>query len=239
MKRPLSPAPAPAGRQWLLVDADDTLWENNIYFERAIDRFIEYVNHTHLTHAEVRATLYEIERANAERHGYGCASFGRNLQEAFCRLAQRPVTEESLQEVAGFAEAILEHPLEIIGDVPETLAYLAPRHHLVLLTKGDPVEQRSKIERSGLAHFFAEMRVVHEKNAGAFREVLRELGASAEQSWMVGNSPRSDINPALAVGMNAVWVPHDATWVLEHEEIAGGAGKLLVLSHFAELRDYF
>lgn len=226
-------------RQWLLVDADDTLWENNIYFEQAIDHFIAYVSHPHLTHVEVRQVLNEIERANAEVHGYGCASFRRNLQEAFCRLADHRATQECLAEVAGFASAILDHPLEVIEGVPETLEYLAARHRLVLFSKGDPAEQNSKIARSGLARFFTDTRIVREKNAPTYRALIQELDAAQDRVWMVGNSPRSDINPALAAGLNAVWVPHDATWVLEHEEIVPGTGKLMVLSRFAELRDYF
>ena len=82
-------------------------------------------------------------------------------------------------------------------------------------------------------------RVVREKNAPSYHVIVEELGAAAGQVWMVGNSPRSDINPALAAGLNAVWVPHDATWVLEHEEVAPQPGRLLVLSRFAELRDHF
>ena len=229
----------PKPRQWILVDADDTLWENNIYFERAIDRFIAYVDHSHLTHAEVRAVLDEVERSNAAVHGYGTASFGRNLQEAFSRLAPDRVHETSLHDVAGFARAITEHPVEVIPGVPETLEYLSARHHLVLFTKGDPAEQHSKVDRSGLGASFAETRVVREKNAASYHSIVEELGAEAGQVWMVGNSPRSDINPALAAGLNAVWVPHDATWVLEHEEVAPQPGRLLVLSRFAELRDHF
>lgn len=226
-------------RQWILVDADDTLWENNIYFERAIDRFIAYVDHPHLTHAEVRAVLDEVERSNAAVHGYGTASFGRNLQETFARLAPERVHVASLGDIAGFAQAITEHPVEVIPGVPETLEYLAARHHLVLFTKGDPSEQHSKVERSGLGPYFTDTRVVREKNAPSYHAIVEELGAAAKQVWMVGNSPRSDINPALAAGLNAVWVPHDATWVLEHEEVAPQPGRLLVLSRFAELRDHF
>ena len=226
-------------RQCLLVDADDTLWENNIYFEGAIDRFIAYVNHLHYTRAQVRAVLDEIERSNTAVHGYGSASFLRNLQEAFLRLAPDRASEETLAEVAGFAASVLEHPVEVIPGVPETLEYLAARHRLVLLTKGEPAEQRSKLERSGLAHFFAEARIVQEKDEATYRAFVGQLGVAQDQVWMVGNSPRSDINPALAAGLNAAWVPHDATWVLEHEEIVPGPGKLLVLSRFVELQDYF
>ena len=229
----------PSDRQWLLMDADDTLWENNIYFERAIDEFIAFVDHPHYTHAEVREVLNQIERANAAVHGYGSVSFGRNLREAFRRLASDRATPENLAHVASLAAAIRERRVEVIPGVPETLEYLSGRHHLVLFTKGDPEEQHSKVERSSLSSFFADLRVVREKDAYTYGTMAREMGAPAGRVWMVGNSPRSDINPALAAGLNAVWVPHDATWVLEKEDIVPGLGELLVLSRFAELRDHF
>src|SRR5271166_5270374 len=102
----------------LLIDADDTLWENNIYFERVIDRFIAHLDHEHLTHAEVRAVINEIERANAKTHGYGTASFTRNLQSAFRRLA--PARELDPAWIEGLGRSITEHPVELIEGVRET-----------------------------------------------------------------------------------------------------------------------
>jgi len=223
----------------ILIDADDTLWENNIYFERVIDRFISHLNHPHMTHAEVRDVINEIEKSNAPVYGYGTASFTRNLQEAFRRLAADRADDVTLHEVAALARVITDHPIEVIEGVRETLDYLSSRHRLTLFTKGDPVEQHSKVERSGLAAYFLEARVVKEKNAAAYAGMVQELAVSPGEVWMVGNSPKSDINPALAAGLNAVWIPHDATWVLEHEEVKPGNGKLLVLSRFTELRDQF
>jgi putative hydrolase of the HAD superfamily len=223
--------------KWLLVDADDTLWENNIYFERVIERFIAHLAHPHLTHAEVRDVINEIEKANAKVHGYGTASFTRNLQEAFGRLA--PARTAELEEVAALARVITEHPIELIEGVRDTLDYLSSRHRLVLFTKGDPTEQNRKVDRSGVGGYFTQTRVVKEKEAASYRAMVGELQAEPHEVWMIGNSPKSDINPALEAGLNAVWVPHDATWVLEHEEVRPGNGKLLVLSRFTELRDHF
>lgn len=224
---------------YILIDADDTLWENNIYFERVIDRFIAHVNHSDMTHAEVREVINEIEKLNAPVYGYGTASFTRNLQEAFRRLAPDRADAATLDEVAALAGVITDHPIEVIEGVRETLDYLSSRHRLTLFTKGDPVEQHGKVERSGLAGYFHDTRVVKEKNAAAYADMVRELAVAPQEVWMVGNSPKSDINPALAAGLNAVWVPHDATWVLEHEEVQHADGRLLTLSRFAELRDHF
>jgi putative hydrolase of the HAD superfamily len=117
-------------RQHLIIDADDTLWENNIYFERAFDEFVEFLAHSTLTPADVHAVLDEIEHANARIHGYGAQSFGRNLRQCYERLAERALGDEDLVTVMGFAERILERPIELIDGVHDTLEYLSERHAL-------------------------------------------------------------------------------------------------------------
>ena len=223
----------------LLIDADDTLWENNVYFERAIEQFIDFVNHQHYTRHQVRAVLDDIERANTALHGYGSDAFGRNLQDALRKLMAGPVPAEHLDSAAGLAASIARQELEVIDGVPATLEYLAGRHRLVLLTKGSPEEQYAKLKRSGLEEYFADARVVREKDADTYRLMAENLSADLAETWMVGNSPRSDINPALAAGLNAVWVPHAGAWRLEQEDLAHGAGRLLIVSRFADLRDIF
>jgi len=226
-------------RQHLIIDADDTLWENNIYFEEAFAAFVEFLAHSALPPDRVRAVLDEIELANARVHGYGSASFGRNLQECYRHLAQRDITDADLETVMGFAARILETPVEVIEGVAETLEHLALRHDLTLFTKGSPDEQRMKIDRSGLGPCFAHTAIVREKDAAAYRRLVAERGMDPEHAWMIGNSPKSDVNPALQAGLNAVFIPHRHTWVLEKEEIVPGAGRLLVLHRFAELREHF
>ena len=226
-------------RQFLLIDADDTLWENNIYFERAFDEFAGFLDHSSMTPREVRDVLDQIEEANNQIHGYGSANFARNLRQCYQHLAEREVREEDLRVAMGFAERILECPMEVIEGVPETLEYLAPRHDLTLFTKGHPEEQKLKIGRSGLGTFFGHTAIVKEKDATAYRRLVEERGLDAERTWMIGNSPKSDINPALAAGLNAVFVPHAHTWILEKQELRQGKGKLLVVEQFADLRRHF
>jgi len=226
-------------RQFLIIDADDTLWENNIYFERAFEEFVAFLDHSSLTPREVRDVLDEIETANARIHGYGSLKFGRNLRQTYERLAERDLREEDLKIVMGFAERILECPMEVIEGVPETLQYLAERHDLTLFTKGHPEEQKLKIDRSGLGVFFGHTAIAGEKDAGAYRELVGARGMDPERTWMIGNSPKSDINPALAAGLSAVFVPHANTWVLEKEDIRPGNGRLLVLDRFTDLRRHF
>ncbi|HJT01353.1 MAG TPA: HAD family hydrolase [Terriglobales bacterium] len=229
------------GAQALLIDADDTLWENNIYFERAIARFISFLNHHSYTAEEVRGILNEVERECIIKHGYGMHSFAHALVDTFERISLEPITPDLHQEIVGFAHSIADHPVEILPGVPATLAYLSQRHHLILLTKGAMAEQSGKVERSGLKDYFAAVEIVAEKDSGTYRDVVSKYGLGHGTTWMVGNSPKSDINPALAAGLNAVFVPHGNTWILEHEELseAERPSRLLVVERFADLTEHF
>ena len=227
--------------QTLLIDADDTLWENNIYFERAIADFISFLNHRERTPAEIREILNDVERECIVSHGYGLPSFTRSLVKTFERLSVEPITPALHETIHGFARTIAEQPLQMLPRVRDTLEYLRARHHLILVTKGNFAEQSGKVERSGLKHFFRTIEIVAEKNAETYTTIVGHHQLAADTTWMIGNSPKSDINPALAAGINAVFVPHGDTWVLEHEELteAKPPSRLLVLRAFAELASHF
>ena len=223
-------------RYHLLIDADDTLWENNIYFEQAIHAFITFLDHSRLSREEVRAVLDDVERLM----GYGSVNFTRSLVETYRRLAEKDIQDEDVQLVRQFGEQIRTHPLQLLEGVKETLDYLSLRHDLLLLTKGDLEEQKLKVERSGIEGFFRQVVIVPEKDVATYHRVVTELRLESKQTWMVGNSPRSDINPSLAAGLNAVYIPHPHTWHLEHEEVKNaGEGRVLTLPTFADLRTYF
>jgi putative hydrolase of the HAD superfamily len=226
-------------RQHLIVDADDTLWENNIYFESAFDDFCDFLAHSTLAPAEVRAVLDEIEIVNSKTHGYGTANFARNLTECYHKLVERQVAEDDARRIVRFTEQIVNHPIEIIAGVEETLEYLAERHDLTLFTKGDPEEQKLKVDRSGLAVFFGHTAIVKEKDARSYAALIRDRALDPQNTWMIGNSPKSDVNPALEAGINAVFVPHDRTWGLEKAELREGPGRLIRVERFAELCEYF
>ena len=202
-------------RQWLLIDADDTLWENAVYFEESIEELTRFLNHSSLTPSQIRQALDEIELCNIKTHGYGSKSFARNLRQCFERLAERPFGGEDLDRVLEMGERIMHRPIELLEGVAETLAYLSRRHHLTLFTKGHSEEQLLKFNRSELGPWFHGVRVVKEKDAAAYRDIVEEQRIDVSQAWMIGNSPKSDIHPALAAGLRAVLVPHEATWALE------------------------
>jgi putative hydrolase of the HAD superfamily len=225
----------------LLIDADDTLWENNVYFERAIAAFISFLNHHEYSPAEVRLALNAVEHETILAHGYGLTSFTRSLVTCFQRLSPEPVTEEKAQRVVSFARSIAEQEIELLQGVEETLAELATRHRLILMTKGNQAEQADKLARSGLADHFTAVEIVKEKDPAAYCEVIARHELTPHTSWMIGNSIKSDINPALAAGLHAVFLFHKDTWVLEHATLdaARDGQQLLELDSFAKLASVF
>ncbi|SCL70139.1 putative hydrolase of the HAD superfamily [Micromonospora citrea] len=227
------------GGQVLVFDADDTLWENNVLFERVIDDFLEWLDHPTLDRAETRAILDDVERANAVAHGYGSKVFLRSLAECLERLRQRPATEAERREIEGLAAALVEHRVELMPGVAEALDELAGRHELLLLTKGDREEQQRKLDACGLLHHFRAAHIVPEKDVDTYRWLTREHDLDPAGAWMIGNSPKSDILPARAAGMNAVFIPNDNTWVLEHDELDPTDRGVLRLSAFPELLLHF
>ena len=234
------PGPSQNGTCTLLIDADDTLWENNIYFERVIARFFQdFPGHAPIA---LRRTLDAVEREIVVSHGYGLSAFELALVRTSERLTGAPPVPEREAEVRKLARSVNQHPMELLPGVAETLAYLASRHSLILMSKGDPGEQTAKLDRSGLRHHFSAVEIVPEKDQAVYRDALARHNLAAHSTWMIGNSPKSDVNPALAAGLNAVFVPHDMTWVLEHEHLAPPQAeppRLLVLERFAELRHHF
>jgi len=226
-------------RHTLLIDADDTLWENNVFFEQTIEDFISQVEPLGFSRDYVRRILNETERRNIRQHGYGVRSFGRSLEETYLKLAGHLARREIVVHIKSMVDALERTPPRLLDGVPETLAFLSRRHRLILFTKGQPAEQAAKVERSGLQGFFEAIEIVTEKDSTTYQGLIQKHRIVKSLGWMVGNSPRSDINPALACGLNAVFIPHSATWELEQAALQTGSGKLMVLSNFRDLREHF
>lgn len=231
--------PVDAGaRQHLLFDADDTLWENNVYFERAFADFVVHLNHEHLTTAEIQAVMDELQLANRAAHGYGARSFARSLRDTFQRITCLPDDDRELDTVERIGLRILDQDFEIMDGVLATIDALRPRHDLMMVTKGHHDEQKAKVERSGIDAHFDAVVIVDEKDEHVYRSLVESLDLDPRRTWMIGNSPRSDINPALRAGLNAVYIPHPRTWHLEVEEVVESLDpsvSLLRLATFGDL----
>jgi putative hydrolase of the HAD superfamily len=226
-------------RQTLVFDADDTLWENNVLFERVVESYLDWLAHPTLDRVALREVLDDVERANVVVHGYGSASFLRSLGDCFERLTERPATEAESRRITELAAALVNHEVELVPGVAETLTELGTRHDLLLLTKGERSEQQRKIDASNLAHHFRSVHIVAEKRAATYRELVAEQGLEPSATWMIGNSPRSDILPAREVGLGAVFIPNADTWALEEDEIDPSDGGVLHLQRFPELVQHF
>lgn len=226
-------------RQTLVFDADDTLWECTALFERVIADYLDWLGDDTVDRPAVRAVLDDTERANVALHGYGSACFLRSLHDCYERVRGRPAGPPESAHIGRLAAPLLELQVVPGPDVVDTLAELGGRHDLLLLTKGDLTEQRRKIDGSGLAGYFAGVHIVAEKRVPTYRDLLRGLDLHPGQAWMIGNSPVSDILPARAVGMGAVFIPNAHTWVLDHGELDPADDGVLRLARFGELRTHF
>ncbi|MGH3097118.1 MAG: HAD family hydrolase [Streptosporangiales bacterium] len=223
----------------LIFDADDTLWENNVLFERVIDDFLTWLAHPTLDRKEIRAVLDDIEAANAVTYGYGSAVFLRSLGNCLERLRERPATAGERREIEELAADLVRQRVELLPGVTETLAELGARHQLLLLTKGEREEQQRKLDASNLAQHFGSIHIVAEKSVDTYRHLVSEHALTPTATWMIGNSPQSDIIPARQAGMNAVYIPNGNTWVLEHGEVDPDDGQVLWLARFPELLEHF
>jgi putative hydrolase of the HAD superfamily len=225
----------------LIIDADDTLWESEIYYQQSIAAFVELMASLGFEEAEAGHTVEAVERERVPQVGYAPQEFSRSLVLAYqrlCQLYDRSLDDEVSAAVDEIGRAVVEYPIVLFAGVADTLPRLRGHYRLLLLTKGDRVVQEGKLARSGLEHLFDGVHVVPEKDAGVIRDLLARYELQPARTWMVGNSPRSDINPALEAGIGAVYVPHPNTWDFEQEEIADPA-RVTLLHSFSELADLF
>lgn len=223
--------------QSLLFDADDTLWECNTYFEQAIHRFIDFLHAEHLTREGIRDVLDNFERVN----GYGARAFAKSMVETYRELAPEndPGDEEMIEQLG---LGILKQEMEAIPGVEETLIALRPHHTLILFTKGDEEEQQIKINRSPLSAYFEYHIITHDKTVATYRDIIDSLNLNPAETWMIGNSMRSDILPAMEAGISAIYVPNPHTWHMENTEFAQNPdwpGTFIELERISGLSRYF
>ncbi len=218
----------------LLIDADDTLWENNIYFERVMTAFIAKLSERGILAAHAQSALWAPEQRNVKVTGYGSQAFCQSLHEVARQLGATDL-ESWIQQKEIW---IQRYPIDLMPGVRETLPRLQAANRLILLTKGREEEQLAKLDRSGLAPFFHVTEVVFEKSVETYRDMIAKHRLAPAQTWMIGNSPRSDINPARAAGLGTVFIPYHTTWQHELEEITPDGGTIM-LENFGQLIQHF
>jgi putative hydrolase of the HAD superfamily len=217
----------------LLIDADDTLWENNIYFERVSRDYFAQLAERGVDRARSEQLLWKREQRNVKITGYGSKAFCQSLHQVAAELGCADLEPWILSQ----EDWICNHPIEFMPGVQETLPLLHAKNRLIVVTKGREDEQLGKLSRSALTKFFHATEVVFEKEVQTYRNLVAKY--RLEEAWMVGNSPRSDINPAKAAGLGTVFIPYHTTWQHEIEEISPSGTETLVLKSFGELRQHF
>ena len=196
------------------IDADDTLWENEAWFYKIQDRFFEMMSSWSDTQ-DTNAALLENERASIPQYGYGVTSFVRSMILTAIQISNNEIETKQISQIVSWGDELIEAPVDLLPGVEETLSELSNNHHLLLITKGDVLHQRAKVENSGLSDFFWNIEVVGEKDSAVYEMLLNRYGISPEMFVMIGNSVSSDILPVLNIGAKAIHVPHHTTWELE------------------------
>lgn len=201
--------------QWIGFDADDTLWENERLYREARRRFDSILSAYGVDLAAANRRVDQIEVQNLAWYGYGAMSFGLSLIEAAVDLTRGEIAGIEISQVIQLTKDMLTAEVELMEGAEQALAALAAEHPLLLITKGEPNHQRSKVERSGLRSHFQHVEIVHEKTAATYAEILARHAAEPANFLMVGNSLKSDVLPVVSLGGWAVHIPSELTW--EHE----------------------
>jgi putative hydrolase of the HAD superfamily len=202
------------------VDADDTLWHNETLFELTQERFKALVAPwADVDPSTLDARLLGTEQRNLAHFGYGIKGFTLSLIETAIEVTDGRIPASAIQTLIDRAREMVAHPVELLPGVRETVERLAATHRLVLLTKGDLMDQESKVARSGLADLFERVEIVSEKDEPTYRRIMTVCGVEPRRFLMAGNSLRSDVLPVVAVGANAVHIPYHITWAHEAVDV--------------------
>lgn len=204
----------------IAFDADDTLWHNEPIFNLTQSK-VEALLRAHVPDAELGARITDMERANLRLYGYGVKGYTLSLIETALTISRNELPAVVIRQILDAGKAMLEHPIELLPHVADTLAQLRGRHPLMLVTKGDLFDQESKLARSGLGDNFEIVEVVSEKNPETYRDLLARHGIAPERFVMIGNSVKSDMLPVVAIGGNAVHIPYESHWALDKVDHRG------------------
>ncbi len=217
------------------LDADDTLWHNERYYDAAQDRFVEMLSN-YQPEEWIRERLYQTETRNIQHFGYGIKAFVLSMIETSVELTEGRVTGKDIGSLVDIARHMLSARVELLEQVAESLPALAASHRLVLITKGDLMDQENKLARSGLGKYFEMVEIVSQKNAATYSRLLKKTSTAPDAFLMAGNSLKSDVLPVLELGASAVYIPYATTW--QHEaadEPAVGTPGYYALSRFGQL----
>ena len=213
------------------LDADDTLWHSEVYFERTQRRFRELIQRYVDPDIDVDAALVAVEHRNLEVYGYGIKGFTLSMIEAAIEVTDGAIGTDEIDQIMASGRSMLDHPVDLIDGVDDTITrHRRAGYRLLMVTKGDLHHQERKIAASGLADRFERLEIVAEKDPLTYRRVIESTGVEPSSFCMVGNSVRSDVLPVLEVGGHAVHIPYHVTWAHEHVDHDGTVPTLTTIS---------
>lgn len=215
-------------------DADDTLWQNERFFRDTEDRFLDLLADFG-DRATLSGRLFAIEKRNIPIYGFGIKGFVLSMMETALEVSGGQLDPSVIAGILAMGREMLNHPVELLPEVRETLESLSDRYPLILITKGDLFDQERKLAASGLAGLFHAVEIVSDKSASTYARVFAMRGDGPDSGLMVGNSLRSDILPALEAGAFAVHIPHDLTWLYEHVDEPVDHPRLFVEQHIRKV----
>jgi putative hydrolase of the HAD superfamily len=219
------------------LDADDTLWHNETIFRLTQARFLDLLA-PHGDRADIEARLTEVEGRNLRLYGYGIKGFTLSMLETAMELCDGEAPPAVVREILAAGREMIAHPVETLPGVDEALAALSERHRLILITKGDLLDQERKLAASGLGDLFAAVEIVSEKDRGTYERVFARHGTGPDEALMAGNSMKSDVLPAVAAGAWGVHIPYHVTWAHELADAPEGHPRYVSLSSISELPDW-
>ncbi|RLP25499.1 HAD family hydrolase [Mesorhizobium sp. YM1C-6-2] len=215
-------------------DADDTLWQNEQFYQTTQAHFIELLK-DYADPEQLPDRLLKVMLRNIGAYGFGIKSFTLSMVETAIEVTEGRAPAQVIQEILAAGREMARHPVETLPFARETLEALAGRYRLVLITKGDLFDQERKIAESGLGELFEAVEIVSDKNRSTYQRVFDRHGDGPHRSLMVGNSLKSDILPAIAAGSWGIFVPHDLTWAYEHAEAPQGEARFRQAAHLGEI----
>ena len=223
----------------VLIDADDTLWENYFYFEKARETFLNFMAKHGFEKEEVNYYLNHFDTKRLEEIGFGSNGFKKAMEftlNHFYKQTKKEITKTEKDLLEKIKNFIYNQPSIPYPGVKETLEYLKRRYKLILLTKGEEEEQLKKVKRSGLSQYFKSTIVLNDKTEKHYRDLIESLKLNPEKSVMIGNSPKSDINPAVKAGMYAILIKKEKQWIYEEETLLK-SDKIIIINSFKELKN--
>jgi putative hydrolase of the HAD superfamily len=199
------------------LDADDTLWHNEIYYRRGRETFNRILAKYGIPEPD-EPRVNEFEIANLEFYGYGAIGFALSLAEAAMEMTSGQILSEDLMTLLAISKMIISADVELFEGVETVVQSLSQDYPLMLVTKGNQHHQASKIQRSGLSNYFKHIEIVPDKAPATYAEILSRVSIPTERFVMVGNAMRSDILPVLEIGGSAIYIHNDLTWSHEHAD---------------------